>query len=143
VHGSAIMTTPLRTASELNACTGKIIKGAIEVHRVVGPGLFEKAYVSCLTYELRRAGLQVERAVELKLVYKDFEVPGVYYPDLLVEKSVIVEVKAVEVIAPIHQRQVSTYLRLADVRIGLLLNFGAITMTAGIHRVANDFPDDE
>jgi hypothetical protein len=64
----AIMTTPLRTASELNACTGKIIKGAIEVHRVVGPGLFEKAYVACLTYELRRAGLQVERAVELKLV---------------------------------------------------------------------------
>ena len=70
------MPTSLRTASELNACTGKIIKG-----------LFEKANVACLTYELRRAGLQVERAVELKLVYKDFEVPGVYYPDLLVEKQ--------------------------------------------------------
>ena len=136
------MPTPPQTAGELNACTGKIIKAAIEVHRVVGPGLFERAYVACLTYELRRAGLQVERAVELKLVYKDLEVPGVYYPDLLVEKSVIVEVKAVEVIAPIHERQVSTYLRLADVRVGLLLNFGANTMTAGIHRIVNNFPDE-
>jgi GxxExxY protein len=107
----------------------------------VGPGLFEKAYVPCLTYELHRAGLKVEAGIPLRLIYKEIEVPGVYYPDLFVEKSVIVEVKAIEAVAPIHQRQLSTYLRLADARVGLLLNFGAITMTAGIHRAVNDFPD--
>jgi GxxExxY protein len=75
-----------------------------------------------LSYELSRTGLEVERGVQLKLVYKDLEVPGAYYPDLLVNRSVIVEVKAIELVAPIHERQVTTYLRLADVRVGLLLN---------------------
>jgi GxxExxY protein len=131
----------MHTAKELNACTGKIIESAIEVHRAVGPGLFERAYVACLAYELGRAGLEVERNVQLTLLYKDLQVPGAYYPDLLINRSVIVEVKAIEAIAPIHRRQVSTYLRLADVRVGLLLNFGARTMKAGTHRVVNGFPE--
>ena len=69
-------------------------------------------------------------------------VPGAYYPDLIVSRSVIVEVKAIETVAPIHERQVTTYLRLADLRVGLLLNFGQQTMKAGTHRIVNNFPAD-
>ena len=131
----------LLTARELNACTGTIIDAAIEVHKTVGPGLFEKAYLACLTHELHRRGLTIERQVKLSLKYKDLVVPGAYYPDLIVSKSVIVEVKALDGLVPIHHRQVTTYLRLADLRVGLLLNFGERTMKAGTHRIVNRFPD--
>jgi len=136
------MGEQLLTARELNACTGTIIDAAIEVHKTVGPGLFEKAYVACLMHELHRRGLTIERQVKLTLKYKDLVVPGAYYPDLIVSKSVIVEVKAMEAVAPIHERQVTTYLRLADLRVGLLLNFGQQTMKAGTHRIVNGFPAD-
>jgi iron complex transport system substrate-binding protein len=131
----------LLTARELNACTGTIIDAAIEVHKTVGPGLFEKAYLACLTHELHRRGLTIERQVKLSLKYKDLVVPGAYYPDLIVSKSVIVEVKALDGLVPIHHRQVTTYLRLADLRVGLLLNFGERTMKAGTPRIVNRFPD--
>ena len=85
---------PAPTARELNGCTGTIIDAAIEVHKTVGPGLFEKAYLACLMHELQRRGLTIERQVKLSLKYKDLSVPGAYYPDLIVNKSVIVEVKA-------------------------------------------------
>ena len=132
----------LLTARELNACTGAIVDAATEVHKAVGPGLLEKAYLACLVHELERRGLEVERQVKLTLVYKDLVVPGAYYPDLIVSKSVIVEVKALETVAPIHDRQVTTYLRLADLRVGFLLNFGQHTMKAGTHRIVNGFPAD-
>ena len=132
----------LLTARALNVCTGKIVDAAIEVHKTVGPGLFEKAYLACLTHELQCRGLTIERHVKLTLNYKDLVVPGAYYPDLIVSKSVIVEVKAIETVAPIHERQVTTYLRLADLRVGLLLNFGQQTMKAGTHRIVNNFPAD-
>jgi GxxExxY protein len=136
------MPDRLVTASELNACTGTIVDSATEIHRAVGPGLFEKAYVACLVYELERRGFKVERHVPLTLVYKELHVPWAYYPDLIGSRSVIVEVKAIETLAPIHHRQMATYLRLADMRVGLLLNFGDQTMKAGTHRIVNKFPDD-
>jgi GxxExxY protein len=131
----------LLSARELNACTGTIIDAAIEVHKTVGPGLFEKAYLACLMHELQRRSLTFERQVRLSLNYKDLVIPGAYYPDLIVSKSVIVEVKALDGLVPIHHRQVTTYLRLADLRVGLLLNFGERTMKAGTHRIVNRFPD--
>ena len=135
------MSDRLLTARELNACTGAIVDAATEIHKAVGPGLLEKAYLACLVHELERRGLEVERQVPLTLVYKDLQVPGAYYPDLIVSKSVIVEVKALDGLVPIHHRQVTTYLRLADLRVGLLLNFGERTMKAGTHRIVNRFPD--
>ena len=101
----------------------------------------KRPILPCLVHELERRGLEVERQVALTLVYKDLQVPGAYYPDLIVSKSVIVEVKALDGLVPIHHRQVTTYLRLADLRVGLLLNFGERTMKAGTHRIVNRFPD--
>jgi GxxExxY protein len=135
------MTDRLVTATDLNRCTGTIVDSATEIHKAVGPGLLERAYVACLVYELQSRGLVVERQVPLTLTYKDLNVRWAYYPDLIVSKSVIVEVKAIETLAPIHYRQMTTYLRLADLRVGLLLNFGDQTMKAGTHRVVNRFPD--
>jgi GxxExxY protein len=136
------MPDRLMTATDLNTCTGTIVDSATEIHKTVGPGLLERAYMACLIHELERRGLKVERHVPLTLVYKDIHVPWAYYPDLIVSNSVIVEVKAIETLAPVHHRQLTTYLRLADMRVGLLLNFGDVTMKAGTHRIVNRFPDE-
>jgi GxxExxY protein len=119
-----------------------IIAAAIEIHRALGPGLLEKAYLLCLLYELTRTGLSVKKQVALPLVYKEVSIPTAYWADLIVARSVIVEVKAVEAVAPIHMRQLQTYLRLGNCPVGLLLNFGAETMKQGIHRAVNGFPDE-
>jgi len=135
------MTTLVqRTAEELNKITSAIINAAIAVHRALGPGLFENVYRICLAHELRAAGLKVEQERAIRLIYKGMVIGSAYKADLDVEDCVFVEVKAVDAVAPIHLRQVSTYIRLADYRVGLLLNFGAAVMKDGIHRVVNDFP---
>ena len=127
-------------AEHLNALTRTIIGAAIAVHRALGPGLLESAYLACLSYELSRAGLRFEAQKEIPLVYGDLRVPCAYRADLLVEGCVIVEVKALDVVAPLHSRQLRTYIQLADCRVGLLLNFGRLTMRDGIERVVNRFP---
>ena len=132
-----------RTAAELNEITSTIIRGAIRIHRVVGPGLFENVYCLCLVHDLRTAGLKVERERPIHLVYEKLVVNCAYKADLDVEDCVLVEVKAVDAVAPIHLRQVATYIRLADYRVGLLLNFDAAAMKDGIHRVVNNFPQPE
>ena len=136
------MATKHPTAAFLNNQTSMIIAAAIEIHRALGPGLLEKAYLLCLLHELKKAGLSVKNQVPLPLIYKEVSIKTAYWADLIVSDSVIVEVKAIETVAPIHTRQLSTYLRLGDCRVGLLLNFGAETMRQGIHRAVNDFPEE-
>jgi GxxExxY protein len=129
------------TADRLNQITSTIIAAAIRVHRALGPGLLENAYLPCLCYELHAAKVRFERQKTLPLVYRGVTVECAYRTDLIVEEAVLVEVKAMAELAPVHERQLRTYLRLAHCSVGLLLNFGAPTMKAGIKRVANEFPD--
>jgi GxxExxY protein len=129
------------TADHLNHLTSLIIAGAIRIHRAFGSGLLESAYLACLCHELRIARVGFEHQKALPLFYGDVRIECAYRADVIVEGLVLVEVKAIEAFAPIHVRQLRTYVRLADCPVGLLLNFGAVTMTAGIKRVVNQFPD--
>lgn len=123
-----------RSIAELNALTGRIIGAAIEVHRHLGPGLLESAYETCLAYELERRGLAVERQKALPLVYKDIRMDHGYRLDLLVERDVILEIKVVEQIAPVHEAQILSYLRFSGCKIGLLINFNVKLLKDGIRR---------
>jgi GxxExxY protein len=125
----------------LNQITAAIISAAIRVHRQLGPGLLENVYLACLCYELHAAGLGHELQKPLPLRYKGVAIECAYRVDLLVEGQVLVEVKALDSLLAIHSRQLQTYVRLAGCHVGLLLNFGAPTMKAGIKRIVNDFPE--
>ena len=122
---------------ELNKITEAIIGAAIEVHRALGPGLLESAYAACLAYELRERGYKVLQEVPLPLVYKEIKLDCGYRLDLLVNDAVIVEVKSVERLAPVHEAQLLSYLKLADCKIGLLINFNVKMLKYGIKRLAN------
>jgi GxxExxY protein len=122
---------------ELNKITEAIIGAAIEVHRALGPGLLESSYLACLVYELRQRGFKVLEQVPLPLVYKEVKLDCGYRLDLLVNDAVIVEVKSVESLAPIHEAQLLSYLKLADCKIGLLINFNVKMLKHGIKRLAN------
>lgn len=125
----------------LNRITESIIKAGIEVHRALGPGLLESAYEACMAFELTDRGLNVEQQKPLPLVYRQVKLDCGYRLDLLVERTVIVEVKAVDGLAPIHQAQLLSYLRLSGCKVGLLINFNVQVLKDGIRRVANNFPD--
>jgi GxxExxY protein len=131
---------PTATAERLNSITARIIKAAIDIHRALGPGLLENAYLTCLTRDLTDAQLHIQTQHAIPLRYKSVNVECAYRADLVVEETVLIEVKAIEELAPIHSRQVSTYFRIGNYP-GLLMNFGAPTMKAGIRRIANRFPD--
>jgi GxxExxY protein len=119
---------------ETNQITEKIIGCAIEVHKNLGPGLLESAYEECLYYELNNHGLHVKRQLALPLVYKDVKLDAGYRIDLMVENKVIVEIKSVEAIAEIHKAQLMTYMKLANIKIGLLMNFNVSLLKDGIIR---------
>ena len=118
-----------------------IVDSAITVHRALGPGLLESAYQYCLAYELRKRGLQVETEVEQPIVYDGQRISTGYRIDMLVEDSVIVENKTVEQLAPIHEAQLLTYLKLRDCRLGFLLNWNVTLMKHGIKHMVNDLPE--
>lgn len=122
---------------ELNDVTQKIIGCAINVHRALGPGLLESSYEVCLVHELSKAGLNVRSQVALPVVYDGIRLEAGYRIDLLVEDSVIVELKAVESIHPIHEAQVISYLKLSGKKLGLLINFNVNLLKNGIKRLAN------
>lgn len=111
--------------------TGKIIGAAITVHREFGPGLFESAYEKCLVVELRHVGLRVDTQVAVPLRYRDLHLDNAYRMDMMVEGKVVVELKAVEKLAPVHVTQVLTYLRLSGLQVGLLFNFNVEALVAG------------
>jgi iron complex transport system substrate-binding protein len=125
---------------QLDEITGAIVVAAINLHREIGPGLFESAYESILAADLRRRGLRVRRQCPISFSYEEVPFDNAFHVDLLVEECVVVELKSVEKLAPVHRMQLLTYLRLSHLRIGLLLNFGAATMKEGIKRVVNDLP---
>ena len=135
------MDTVSSRGTSLNELTSAIISAAIAVHRALGPGLLETAYLACLCHELQLAGMTFELQKSIPLTYRSVHLDCAYRADLLVEGAIIVEVKALEALAPIHARQVLTYLKLLGSPIGLILNFGARTMREGIKRVVNEFPD--
>ena len=122
----------------INEISGQIVDAAMKVHSALGPGLLESAYEGCLVHELRKRGLQVANQVTLPVVYDGVEIDVGYRLDLLVERSVIVELKAVDKIAPIHEAQLLTYLKLSGHRLGLLLNFNVVRMKDGIKRMVNN-----
>ena len=125
----------------LDLITRRIIGADIEVHRHLGPGLLESAYETCLAYELRQIGFKVEEQKALPVLYKGVKLDCGYRLDLLVEDSVIVEVKAIESLNLIHDAQLLSYLRLADKRVGLLINFHVRVLKDGVKRLVNEFPD--
>jgi GxxExxY protein len=128
-----------KNENELNQVTEKIIGAAIEVHRHLGPGLLESTYEACLMYELQHLHLHVEQQVPLPILYKQMQLEKAYRIDLLIEQDVIVEVKAVEQIAPIHEAQILSYLKHAGKRVGLLLNFNVkLLKNGGIRRFVRD-----
>ena len=122
---------------EINELTGKVIQAAMKVHTALGPGLLESAYETCLEYELKKMGLKVERQKPLPLIYEEINLECGYRIDLLVEETVIVELKAVEELAPIHHAQLLSYLRLAGKKLGLLINFHTEHLRDGIVRKIN------
>jgi GxxExxY protein len=119
--------------------TGIIIECAIKVHKAIGPGLLESAYKECLFFELKRNELLVEKEKPLPLIYEDVKLDCGYRLDLIVENRVIIETKSVQTFTDIHMAQILTYLRLTEVRIGLLLNFNVLRMKDGIKRVVNGY----
>ena len=116
--------------------TNRIIGCAIDVHKALGPGLLESVYESCLAFELTKSGLRVERQKPLSVVYKGLTFDEGFRIDLLVEDKVIVELKCVEKILPIHEAQIYTYLKLSGNKIGLLINFNTKMLKAGLIRIA-------
>jgi GxxExxY protein len=127
----------------LDQISRRIIGAAIEVHRHLGPGLLESAYQSCLVYELKQLDLKVEEQKPLPVVYKQVKLDCGYRLDMVVEDEVIVEVKAIEKLLPIHEAQLLSYLRLAKKRVGLLMNFHVPVLKNGLKRIVNEFPDAE
>ncbi|MCA9956056.1 MAG: GxxExxY protein [Anaerolineales bacterium] len=121
---------------EHSELTRQIIGAAIEIHRHLGPGLLESTYESCLVYELEQLGLVVQRQVALPVVYKELQLPKAYRIDLLVNDQIVVELKAVDNILPVHEAQVLSYLKLSKLKVGLLLNFHVKMMKDGVRRFA-------
>jgi GxxExxY protein len=127
----------LTERERLNAIRDSIIGSAIQVHKALGPGLLESAYEFCLAFELGKRRLRVEQQKPLPLIYEQVKLDCGYRIDLLVEGSVVVEVKSVDALAPIHEAPVITYLKLSGCKLGLLINFNVQLLKDGIHRFVN------
>lgn len=119
---------------ELNEITKKIIGCAIEVHKSLGPGLLESAYEECLSYELIKNGLKIQRQQPTPVVYKEIKLECGYRIDILVENSVVIELKAVDSINPVHEAQILTYMKFSNKSLGLLINFNVTVLKNGIKR---------
>ncbi len=120
---------------DLNRLSGKIVSAAYRVHRELGPGLLENVYETCLAQELKELGIKFERQVPMPVHYKKVELDAGFRIDLLVEKQIIVELKTVEGLLPVHKAQLITYLKLSGCRIGLLINFNVEILKDGIKRI--------
>ena len=121
-----------------NEISYQIIGAALKVHRRIGPGLLESAYEAALAYELQKLNLLVEQQVTLPFVYEEVRLEAGYRIDLIINRLVIAEIKSVESLLPVHHAQVLTYLRLTDLKLGLLINFNALFLKEGIHRIVNN-----
>ena len=120
-----------------NQIAAAVVDAAFKIHTTLGPGLLESVYESTLEYELRKRGLSVRRQIGLPVYYEGLKLELGYRVDLIVGDKVIIEIKSIEALAPIHKRQLLTYLRLANMRLGLLINFNVERIKDGIKRVVN------
>ncbi len=137
------MISPQRTQGNaeknLNLITGIIIDAAMKVHSALGPGLLESAYEACLKYELTKIGLSVVCQISLPVMYDGIRIDAGYRVDMIVENEIILELKAVEKVIPIHEAQLLSYLKLSNKQVGLLLNFNVLHMKEGITRIVNGY----
>jgi GxxExxY protein len=120
-----------------NEIATAVLDAAFKIHRILGPGLLESVYQATLDFELRKRGLRVVQQVGLPVYYEEIKLELGYRVDLIVADKVIIEIKSVEALAPVHRKQLLTYLRLMNLRLGLLLNFNVELMKHGIQRVVN------
>jgi len=125
---------------DLDEITGTVIDSAIQVHRSLGPGLLESVYELVLARVLTRRGFKIERQKILSFEYEGLLFANAFRIDLLVDDRVIVEIKSVEELAAVHSKQLLTYLRLSDLQVGLLINFGSATLKEGLRRIVNHLP---
>ena len=130
-------------ATSLNKITETIIGAAINVHKALRPGLLESAYETCPAYELAQQGLKVIQQKPIPVIYREVTLDCGYRLDLLVEDQVIVEIKSVDTLLPIHKAQLMSYLKLSGCQVGLLINFNVQLLKSGIVRLVNQFPDRE
>lgn len=124
-----------------NKLSERVIGACIAIHRALGPGLLESAYEECLCFELSQAGIKFERQKTLPVRYKDVRLDCGYRLDLVVEEKIIVELKVVESLLPIHEAQLLTYLKLSGMTLGLLINFNVAMLKHGVKRIVNNFKD--
>ena len=122
-----------------NEISVHIVDCAVQLHKDLGPGLFESVYEITLAHLLQKRGLLVERQVEIPIDYDGLHINDAFRADIIVNKLVIIELKSLEVIRPVHKKQLLTYLKLTDLKLGMLLNFGEALMKDGISRVANGY----
>ncbi len=135
------MNRRVAESQKLNRMSEQVIGACIEIHKALGPGLLESAYEECVCYELSMAGLMFERQKPLPVVYKGVTLDCGYRPDLVVQQSLIVEVKAVERLLPVHEAQLLTYLKLTGLTLGLLVNFHSAVLLHGLKRMVNNFDE--
>jgi GxxExxY protein len=122
---------------ELNELSGHVVDAAIKVHTALGPGLLESAYEACLMHELHKRGLKISSQVKMPISYDGLKIDAGYRIDLLVEDKLIVEIKAMERILPIHEAQLLSYLKLSGKKLGLLINFNVVLLKHGLKRIIN------
>jgi len=121
-----------------NEISYKIIGEAIELHKTIGPGLLESAYENALAFDLRELGLEVKQQVPMPFIYKGVKQDIGYRVDLIVENKVIIEIKSIEALAPVHYAQTLTYLKLSNLKLALLINFNSKLLKDNIHRIVNN-----
>jgi GxxExxY protein len=124
---------------EINDITGIIIDEAIKVHNDLGPGLLESVYEEVICYCLKKRGLEVKRQVSIPVIYDGIKMEVGFRADVIVEDCVIIEIKSVEMLAPVHHKQLLTYLKLTDISVGLIINFNEVLLKKGIKRIVNNF----
>lgn len=124
---------------EINIITGVIIEEAIRIHKDLGPGLLESIYEELLAYRLKNRNWQVTRQIPIPVYYENVKLEIGFRADMIIENKVLIEIKSVEILAPVHFKQVLTYLKLTDIRVGLLINFNEAIVKNGIKRIVNNY----
>jgi GxxExxY protein len=125
-----------------NEIAHEVVDAAYKINSTLGPGLFESVYEAVLAHELKKRGLRVEQQKPLPVVYEEVAICEGFRADMVVEEKVILELKSIESVLPVHKKQLLTYLRLSGLRLGLLINFGSGLIKDGISRIVNGLPDD-
>jgi len=124
-----------------NQIASAVVDASLKIHRTLGPGLLEHVYEATLVYELHRRGFYVQTQLPIPLVYEDVKLEVGFRPDIIIDSKVIVEVKSIEAIAPVHLKQLQTYLRITGMHLGLVINFNVELIKSGIRRVVNRLPE--